>query len=177
MAPYSIRLIGDPVLKQRASEVDEIDGKVARLVHDMFDTLDDSDTGIGLAAPQIGVQKRIFVYELEGEPGVLINPEIRESAGEWNYLEGCLSIPDLYFDIVRPKEVYIVGRDLDGNEVSLEADDISARLFQHELDHLDGILMLEHLDAEQLREAKRSLRQHALDDPDESPLSGGLRLP
>ncbi len=177
MAPYSIRIIGDPVLKQRASEVDDIDGRVARLVDDMFLTLDESDTGIGLAAPQVGVQKRIFVYELDGEPGVLINPEIRESAGEWTYMEGCLSIPDLYFEIVRPKEVYIVGRDLDGNEVTLEADEIAARLFQHELDHLDGVLMLDHLDADQLREAKRTLRQNALDDPDEAPLTGGLRLP
>lgn len=154
-----------------------IDGRVARLVDDLFLTLDESDTGIGLAAPQVGVQKRVFVYEIEGQPGVLINPEIREGDGEWSYMEGCLSIPDVYFEIVRPKEIHIVGRDLDGNEVSLEADELTSRLFQHELDHLDGILMLEHLDDEQLREAKRMLRERALGDADEAPVSGGLRLP
>jgi peptide deformylase len=178
MAPYTIRLIGDPVLKQRASEVDDIDGRVARLVDDMFATLHESEHGIGLAAPQVGVQKRLFVYEVDDEEHVLINPEIRESRGEWAYQEGCLSIPGLYFEIVRPKEVLVVGFDLDGNEVELEADEVEARLFQHELDHLDGILMLEHLDDDQRREAKKALREMSLETARAAAGGdGGLRLP
>lgn len=177
MAPYTIRLIGDPVLKQRAHEIDEIDGRVARLVADMFTTLDSTDNGLGLAAPQVGVQKRLFVYEIEDEQHVLINPEIRESRGEWAYQEGCLSIPGLYFEIVRPKEVFIVGYDLDGNEVQLEVDEIEARLFQHELDHLDGVLMLDRLDDEQRKEAKRALREMSLQVSRPETVSGGLRLP
>jgi peptide deformylase len=178
MAPYTIRLIGDPVLKQRASEIVDIDGRVARLVDDMFATLHETDNGLGLAAPQVGVQKRLFVYEMDDEQHVLINPEIRESRDEWSYHEGCLSIPGLYFEIVRPKEVYLVGYDLDGNEVQLEVDELEARLFQHELDHLDGVLMIEHLDDEQRKEAKRALRELSLRSAQpEAVDNGGLRLP
>jgi peptide deformylase len=158
MAPYAIRTIGDPVLRQRAAEVTEVDGRLAQLVEDMFETMYDA-AGLGLAAPQVGVQKRLFVYDHDDRPGVLVNPEIRESRGEWTYQEGCLSIPGLYFEIVRPKEIFIVGYDLDGNEVQIEADELAARLFQHELDHLDGVLMVEHLDEDQKREARRALRE------------------
>jgi peptide deformylase len=179
MAPYPIRIIGDPVLKQRAADVREIDGKIARLVDDMIATMYDAP-GIGLAAPQVGVQKRLFVYDHDDEPNVLINPEIRESQGEWAFQEGCLSIPGLYFEIVRPKQVHIVGLDLDGNEVEIEADELQARLFQHELDHLDGVLMVEHLDDDQRREAKKALRELTLGGPmrpAQEATAGGLRLP
>jgi peptide deformylase len=177
---YPIRVIGDPVLTQRAAEVDDIDGKIARLAEDMLETMYEAP-GIGLAAPQVGVQKRLFVYDHDGEPGVLINPEIRESSGEWVFQEGCLSIPGLYFDIVRPKQILLVGLDLDGNEVQIEADELQARLFQHELDHLDGVLMIEHLDADQRKEAKRAIRELRLREPQPSgarrPAVGGLTLP
>jgi peptide deformylase len=179
MAPYPIRIIGDPVLKQRAADVSEIDGKIARLVDDMIATMYEAP-GIGLAAPQVGVQKRLFVYDHDDEPNVLINPEIRESQGEWAFQEGCLSIPGLYFEIVRPKQVHIVGLDLDGNEVEIEADELQARLFQHELDHLDGVLMVEHLDDDQRREAKKALREMTLGGSMRSAqeaTAGGLRLP
>ena len=117
--------------------------------------------GLGLAAPQVGVQKRIFVYDLyEGDgPQTIINPTLSEFDGEWTFDEGCLSIPGLYFPITRPKEVLLTGFDLDGNEVSIEADELLARAFQHELDHLDGTLLLEHLDADQRKAALRELRQ------------------
>jgi peptide deformylase len=163
-APYSIRVIGDPVLKQRAGDVDEIDGKLARLVDDMFVTMYEAP-GLGLAAPQIGVQKRLFVFDHEGNAGVLINPVITESSGEWGYNEGCLSVPGLYFDIMRPKEILITGLDLDGNEVSYEADELDARLFQHELDHLDGVLLVEHLNDIQRKAAKKELRHLMLGEP------------
>ena len=150
---YGIRTFGDPVLKAEASEVTDIDGKVARLVDEMFDTLYESDSGIGLAAPQIGVQKQIFVWEMDEQPMVVINPEIVESSGEWVYEEGCLSIPGLYVEIVRPKTVLVRGVDADGNPGEWEADEVEARMFQHELDHLNGVLMFDRMTAEQRREA------------------------
>ena len=161
MPRYTIRVFGDPVLKQRAAEVTDVDGALARLADDMVDTMR-AAPGLGLAAPQVGVQKRLFVYELpEGDEGprTIINPVITEVRGEWEYEEGCLSVPGLYFPIVRPKEIHLTGYDLDGNEVSLEADELFARLLQHELDHLDGRLLLELLDADQRKQAMRELRR------------------
>lgn len=161
MASYQIRLFGDPVLTQRASEVTDIDGKLARLVEDMVETMHEA-RGLGLAAPQVGVQKRLFVYQVEDkEPVAIVNPVIAESRGEWEYEEGCLSIPGLYFPIVRPREIHLTGYDLDGREVSIEADDVEARCFQHELDHLDGRLLLTMLDRDQKKEAMRELRRRA----------------
>jgi len=160
---YEIRIFGDPVLKTPAAAVTEIDGKVARLIDNMFDTLSVSDTGIGLAAPQIGVQKQIFVWEIEDKRELVINPQIVESSGEWTYEEGCLSIPGLYVELVRPKQVLMRGLDLDGNEVEFEADELMGRLFQHELDHLNGVLMFDRMEAEQRKAALAEYRQ-ILDD-------------
>jgi peptide deformylase len=156
---YHIRVFGDPVLKAKAAAVTEIDGKVARLVDDMFDTLYTSDSGIGLAAPQIGVQKQIFVWDMDDEPMVVINPEIVESSGEWVYDEGCLSIPGLYVEMLRPNHVLMRGLDLDGNTVEIEADELAGRLFQHELDHLNGVLMFDRMTPEQRKEALAEYRR------------------
>ena len=123
-APYSIRLVGDPVLRERTAEVTDIDGRLARLADDMVETMYEAP-GLGLAAPQVGVRKRFFVYDIGEGPEVLVNPEIREASGEWAYEEGCLSVPGLAWEIVRPKEVHLVGLDLDGNEVSIEADELA----------------------------------------------------
>ena len=163
MAPYEIRIVGDPVLRQRSSEVTDIDGRIARLVNDMIPTMYDA-AGLGLAAPQIGVQKRVFVYDLHDEQGpkALVNPTISEARGEWAYEEGCLSVPGLHWEIVRPKEVHVTGYDLDGNEVSIEADELLARLMQHELDHLDGKLLIDLLDADQRKIAMRAMRDRLL---------------
>lgn len=161
MASYQIRLFGDPVLTTPASEITDIDGKLVRLAEDMVETMHEA-SGLGLAAPQVGVQKRLFVYQLvDHDPVAIINPTITESRGEWEYEEGCLSIPGLFFPIVRPKEIHLTGFDLNGNEISIEADDIEARCFQHELDHLDGRLLLSMLDKDQKREAMRELRRRA----------------
>jgi peptide deformylase len=137
-----------------------VDGVIARLADDMIETMR-AAPGLGLAAPQVGVQKRLFVYELNDEQGpkVLINPTITDQSGEWSYEEGCLSVPGLYFPIVRPKEVHLVGYDLDGQDVSLEADELLARLLQHEIDHLDGTLLLERLDPDQRKAAMGELRR------------------
>ncbi len=181
MSTYEIRVIGDPVLKQHAAEVTEIDGALARLVDGMLVTMYEAP-GIGLAAPQVGVQKRLFVWDIGDGPDAIINPRITESDGEWVYEEGCLSIPGLYFEIVRPKLIHVEGFDLDGNEVSFEADELLARLLQHEFDHLEGVLMVERLDDDQKKEARKLLRQRTLSQPTSPPPGspagvGGLRLP
>ncbi|MSO78768.1 MAG: peptide deformylase [Acidimicrobiia bacterium] len=162
MGTYTIRLFGDPVLRQRAPEVTDIDGDLARLVDTMIATMHEA-RGVGLAAPQVGVQKRLYTYDVGDDPGVIINPEIVESSGEWVYDEGCLSVPGFSFEIVRPKVVTVRGIDLDGNEVVLEGDELMGRLIQHEIDHLDGVLLLDRLDDETRKAAMRELRQLVLD--------------
>jgi peptide deformylase len=164
MQPYSIRIVGDPVLRQRANEVTDIDGRLAVVVEGMTGALYEAN-GLAVAAPQVGVLKRLFVYDMnEGDgPQVLVNPTIRESSGEWTFEEGCLSVPGLAWEIVRPKQVEVTGFDLDGNEVTIEADDLLARMFQHEIDHLDGVLLLDRLDEEQRKDAKRAVRQLQFD--------------
>jgi peptide deformylase len=171
---YNIRLYGDPVLRQRAPEVIDIDGRLKVLADDMVQTMYEAP-GVGLAAPQVGIQKRMFVYDLHDDlgPRTIVNPVISESRGEWVFEEGCLSIPGLAWDIVRPKEIHLTGWDLDGNEISIEADEYEARVYQHEVDHLDGILLVERLDEEQRKEAMRILRARALQLPGDDP--DGLR--
>ena len=178
MAPYAIRIVGDPVLRERASEITEIDGRLARLADDMVATLYDA-AGLGLAAPQVGVQKRLFVYDLHDDAGpkVIVNPTISEHRGEWVYEEGCLSVPGLAWEIVRPKEIHLTGHDLDGNEVSIEADELLARLFQHELDHLDGKLLLDLLDDDQRKQAMRAMRERLMATSDVVSAKSGLRVP
>ena len=179
MAPHQIRLIGDPVLRRPATDVTDVNGALVRLTDDMFTTMYEAP-GIGLAAPQVGVQKRFFVYDHGEGAGVILNPRIIESDGEWTFEEGCLSVPDLTWEITRPKQIHLVGVDLDGNEVSIEADEIEARLFQHEIDHLDGILLVDHLDEDQAREARRALREMTMSRLASTSaggqLDGGLRL-
>ncbi len=171
MSGYAIRLYGDPVLRQRAREVTSVDGALRQLASDMIDTMYEAP-GVGLAAPQVGVQRRLFVYDLGDGRGarVVVNPVLSEARGEWTYQEGCLSIPGLSWPVVRPKEVHLEGWDLEGNEISIDADEFEARVFQHEVDHLDGVLLVERLDPDQRREALRILRTRALDlaagDPD-----------
>ena len=120
----------------------------------------ESELGIALAAPQIGVQKQIFVWDLgDGEREVIFNPEIVESDGEWVYDEGCLSIPGLYVEMLRPKTVLMRGVDIDGEVVEREADELEARMYQHELDHLHGVLMFDRMQPEQRKEAMAEFRR------------------
>jgi peptide deformylase len=164
VALLPIRTFGDPVLKQRTPEVETVDESIVRLVDDMIETMR-AAPGVGLAAPQVGVQKRLFVYDVGDGPRVVINPVISDHRGEWTYEEGCLSVPSLFWPVVRPGQVHLRGRDLDGREVSIEADELLARVFQHEVDHLDGMLLLERLDSEQRKEAMRTLRERTLSLP------------
>lgn len=169
MSTLPIRVYGDPVLNQVATEVDNIDGRVAALAASMIETMYEAP-GVGLAANQIGVQKRLFVYDKGDGPVVIVNPVIVESQGEWTYEEGCLSVPGMSWEITRANAVHLTGFDLDGNEIDIQTDEFEGRIFQHEMDHLDGVLLIERLDAVQRREAKKLLRaqrvQLTANDPD-----------
>ncbi len=164
VSTFAVRVFGDPVLRQCASEVTELDGDLARLASTMIDTMYEA-VGLGLAAPQIGVLKRMYVYDLGDGPQVLVNPEIVDASGEWTYDEGCLSLPGMQFEIVRPKLVTVRGLDLDGNEVVFEGDELMGRLIQHEIDHLDGTLLIERLDPDRRKEALREWRRAQLASP------------
>lgn len=155
---YEIRTYGDPVLKSQSLEIENIDDKLVRLTDAMLDIMYDAP-GIGLAAPQIGVQKQLFVYDIGDGAEVLINPVVVESSGEWVYEEGCLSIPGLYVEMIRPKEILLKGINIVGEEVSVEADELLARLFQHELDHLNGVLMFDRMTPDQRTEAQAEYRR------------------
>ncbi|HXZ83770.1 MAG TPA: peptide deformylase [Acidimicrobiales bacterium] len=161
MATHPIRVFGDPVLRQPTREVDEIDAALVQLADEMLETMY-AAPGVGLAAPQVGVQRRFFVYDVGDGPGVIVNPRIVETSGTWTYLEGCLSVPDLHWEIVRPARVHLVGIGLDGRELDLEADELLGRCFQHEVDHLDGTLLVERLEAGDRKDALRILRERAL---------------
>jgi peptide deformylase len=172
VATYTIRQFGDPVLRQRAKEIQEVDGRLVQLSEDMIVTMY-AAPGVGLAAPQVGIERRMFVYDAGEGPSTIINPEIVESDGEWAFREGCLSIPDLSWEVVRPRNVHLRGRDLDGNEVDVEATDFLARVFQHELDHLDGVLFVERLDGDQRKQVMKILRSRTLGIDARPPGSGG----
>jgi peptide deformylase len=170
MATHAIRVFGDPVLKRPAANVDALDGATAKLVDAMYETMYEAP-GVGLAAPQVGVQKRFFVYDVGEGPNVIFNPEIVETSGEWAYEEGCLSLPGLAFEIVRPKVVTVKGMTLDGDEAVIEGDELLGRVFLHEIDHLDGVLMLDRLDKGERKQAMRELREQGM----RVPTPGGRR--
>jgi peptide deformylase len=161
MATHTVRLFGDPVLKQRARDVEDLDGGLAALVESMYETMYEA-VGVGLAAPQIGVQRRLFTYDVGEGPHAVVNPEIVASSGEWAFNEGCLSVPGFHFEIVRPKVVTLRGVRLDGTELEVEADEMLARVFQHEIDHLDGVLLLDRLEPDERKRALRALREQDL---------------
>ncbi len=162
MSTHPIRLHGDPVLRQPTAPVEEIDAALVRLARDMVETMY-AAPGVGLAANQIGVQKRMFVYDIGDGPHVVVNPVLSGHDGTWSYDEGCLSVPGLFWPIERPGRVHLSGVDLDGKELSVEAEEMLARVFLHEVDHLDGVLLLERLGADQRKEALRVLRSRTLD--------------
>lgn len=160
MATFPIRLFGDPVLRTRASEVGPFDGSVQKLMRDLMETLSSTPNGAGLAAPQIGILKRVFAWRYEGESGCLANPRIIDSAGSVVDEEGCLSIPGIYYPVERARDIKIAGLDESGNEIEATVSDYKARIFQHESDHLDGILFIDRLEPETQKEAKRILREY-----------------
>lgn len=147
MAKLPIVTIGDPVLEQKAVEVPKITKRITKLIDDMLETMYEAN-GIGLAAPQIGVSQRIIVLDVGEGPVVLVNPVIASATGEDIDVEGCLSIPERWVYVKRASQVVITGLNEKGKAVRLEADGYFARALQHEIDHLEGVLMLDRMLAE-----------------------------
>jgi len=142
-----IRFLGDPVLREVAEPLDRVDEDVKALIDDLMDTMYEAD-GIGLAAPQVGVPIRVFVYDVrepEDARGALINPRIVETSGWQKEEEGCLSIPDLREIVQRAGRIVVEGMDADGEKVRIEAEGLLSRLLQHEVDHLDGVLFIDRV--------------------------------
>jgi peptide deformylase len=144
MSLLPLHLLGSPVLRQRTSEVAGVDDEVRRLVDDLFETMEASH-GVGLAANQVGVVRRVAVVDADGQRFAMINPVIVDAEGRTTAEEGCLSIPEIFGDVTRPERVVLEALDRDGQPFSLAAEGLVARAIQHELDHLDGILFLDHL--------------------------------
>jgi peptide deformylase len=163
MAIYPIRTFGDPVLRTPTALVQEIDDGIRRLVADMIDTMYDAP-GVGLAAPQIGVSKRVAVFDAQDGTGahVLVNPVLLETSGEYEFDEGCLSVPGHYWTINRPAFARVSGLGLDGSPVEYAGDGLLGRVLQHEIDHLDGRLLIDQLGPLTRRRALRDLRDEAL---------------
>ena len=145
MTLLPIHLLGSAVLRERAGELTEVTDETRRLVDDLFATMR-ADKGVGLAANQVGVRQRVAVVDTTGDdPFVLINPVILERTGTQVGEEGCLSIPEIYADITRAQRVVVETTRLDGARIRIEAEDFKARAIQHEIDHLDGVLFIDHL--------------------------------
>ena len=161
MAIFPIRTFGDPVLRIRIETVDVFDVALRRLAEDMIETMY-AAPGVGLAAPQIGVSKRICVFDAGDGSQVLVNPEIVETSGTWEFDEGCLSVPGHFWPIARPAYARAIGQDLDGAPVEYAGEELLGRVLQHETDHLNGMLMIERLDRPTRKAALRDLRNKAL---------------
>ena len=169
MALLEIRLFGDPVLKERAAPVTEFGPELARFGADLLETMR-AAPGVGLAAPQVGVLKRVFSYDLgmdeetgEHPFGVLVNPVTTRLAGEQDGEEGCLSLPGIYYDCVRAMEVTVAAQDVHGAPLTLEGSGLLARVLQHEIDHLDGVLFLDRLSRGDRKRALKQWRERDLD--------------
>jgi len=147
MAIISIRVLPDPVLKQKSKRVRVIDGSIQRLIGDMIETMH-STGGVGLAAPQVGVPLRVAVIGIPGEEDIaLINPEVVRRKGERVVGEGCLSVPGYIGEIKRAESVTVKGRDPSGKEIRIKAGELLAQALEHEIDHLNGVLYIDHLDS------------------------------
>ncbi len=147
MAIIPIRIMPDPVLRQKSKRVRTIDGSIQKLIGDMLETMH-SAGGVGLAAPQIGVPLRVIVIGLpETEDIALINPEIVRRKGERLVNEGCLSLPGYIGEIKRAESVRVKGRDQNGKEIRIRADELLAEALEHEIDHINGVLYIDYLES------------------------------
>jgi peptide deformylase len=149
MAVLEIAKYGEPVLRVRCKPVEQVTDETRALIADMFETMDEA-AGVGLAAPQVRVPQRLFVYNVGEGPDVIINPEIVRQEGELVGVEGCLSIPRLQGEVARAEKVLVRGLDRHGKKVRIQAEEWLARVFQHEIDHLDGVLFIDRADPESL---------------------------
>lgn len=163
-----VRAFGDPVLRSRAREVEAFDDDLQRQVMQMGALMHDAQ-GIGLAAPQVGIANRLLVYRVlsTGSLRVLVNPVLEWAGDEREWLEeGCLSLPGVHVDVRRPVDVRVRAHDQHGEGLLVEASGLEARVIQHEIDHLDGVLILDHAKRDQRKQAMRDLRE-ALAERDE----------
>jgi len=147
MAILSVLTLPEPILRRKSKRVRTIDGSVRKLAEDMIETMH-AASGVGLAAPQVGVSLRVIVIGLpEEEDFVLINPEVVRRSGERLVTEGCLSVPGYYGEIKRAQRVTVKGKDLSGKEVRIKAEELLAQALEHEIDHINGVLYIDHLES------------------------------
>ncbi len=187
MASLEIRIYGDPVLRQKAHDVTDFDGRLAKLADDMFTAMRRHE-GVGLAANQVGVLKRLFTWEVDvGDEeqqdvrgSAVVNPALLDASEELQEGdEGCLSFPGLYFPLDRPLRVEVQHQDLHGDDRTVQLEGFLARVWLHEMDHLNGILFLDHLAAHDQRAAKEQMRAYRMEQGLEDPTPrrpGGLLL-
>jgi len=147
MAILSILTLPEPILRQKSKRVKNIDGSLRKLAGDMIETMH-AVSGVGLAAPQVGVPLRVIVIGMPGEEDfVLINPQIVRRSGERLVTEGCLSVPGYFGEIQRAQRVTVKGKDLSGKEIRIKAEELLAQALEHEIDHLNGLLYIDHLES------------------------------
>ena len=187
MSKLEIRIFGDPVLRQRAHEVEDFDGRLATLAGNMFDTMRAAD-GVGLAANQVGVLKRLFTWELEREAddgsletmgSAVVNPVLLDSSEDiQDGDEGCLSFPGLFYPVDRPLRVEVGYQDLGGDDHTVQLEGFLARIWLHEMDHLNGILFIDHLVKHDKVEALKRMREYRTEQgiEDAKMKPGGLLL-
>ena len=149
MAVLTVLTLPEPILRQKSKRVRTIDGSVQKLAGDMIETMH-AASGVGLAAPQVGVPLRVIVIGMpEEEDFVLINPEIVRRSGERVVTEGCLSVPGYFGEIKRAQRVTVKGKDLSGKEVRIKAEELLAQALEHEIDHINGVLYIDHLESDE----------------------------
>jgi len=163
MAKLGVTKYGAEVLRNVAQPVEEINNEIKGIISNMLDTLYASE-GIGLAAPQIGIPKRIIVVDINpsdpsSKPIVMINPSIVDQQGQIEFEEGCLSVPDVRGNVKRAEKITVEAIDADGNKIRIEASDMLARVVQHEIDHLNGKLFIDHLSRIKQQLIKKQLRK------------------
>ena len=159
MAILEIKKYPNPILRKKSKEVKEITPEIKQLAQDLIETMLKSEPeGIGLAAPQVGVSKRIIAVATESGPAVLVNPKIIHKSREKEVMEeGCLSLPNIWLDIKRPKEVEVEALDINAKKIKIRTDGVFAKILQHEIDHIDGILIIDRVNL--WRKLKRTLKR------------------
>ena len=144
MALLPLHLLGSPVLRERSAEVTAFDADLREFIDSLFETMD-ANQGVGLAANQVGARRRVAVVDADGHRIAIVNPTVASAEGAAREEEGCLSIPEIFGEVARPERIVLEAFDRDGKPYRLEAGGLLARAIQHEIDHLDGILFLDHL--------------------------------
>jgi len=162
MSILDVKKYPDPVLRKKASDIEEITPEVMKLAEDMAETMLKED-GVGLAGPQVGISKKIIAVQTENGPSVFINPKIvKKYGGKVSMEEGCLSLPGIWFKIKRSNVAEIEAIDPKGRKLNIKAEGFQARIFQHEIDHLDGVLIIDRVGLLKKLKAKKKLKKNVL---------------